>query len=100
MGLAGGLAIAAVLSLAGGEAPIYAGWLAWKLILFAGIVMSGVGIRVCLPAVAAAVSDIFTNGSTPEREAALTAGSRKTVWFVYAIRALVIAITWVAIAGV
>ena len=99
VGLAGGLAIAAVLSLTGGEGPINTDWLAWKLILFAGIVMSGVGIRVYLPAVAAAVSDIFTNGSTPEREAALTAGSRRTVWFVHAIWVLIIAITWVAIAG-
>lgn len=99
VGLAGGLAIAAVLSLAGGEGPIYADWLSWKLILFAGIVMSGVGIRIFLPAVARAVADIFTKGSTPEREAALAAGSRRTIWFVYAIWVLIIAISWVAIAG-
>ena len=97
VGLAGGLAAAAAVSLAG-EGPILADWLAWKLILFAGIVMSGVGIRIYLPAVAAAVGDIFTKGSTPEREAALTAGSRKTVWFVYAIWVLIIAITWIAVA--
>lgn len=99
VGLAGGLAVAAVLSLVGGEGPIHADWLAWKLILFAGIVMSGVGIRVFLPAVTAAVGEIFADGSTPEREAALTSGSRRTVWFVYAIWVLIIAITWVAIAG-
>ncbi|MDE0168235.1 MAG: hypothetical protein OXS29_01785 [bacterium] len=99
VGLAGGLAVAAVVSLAGGEGPIYANWLSWKLILFAGIVMSGVGIRVFLPAVASAVADIFTKGSTPEREAALAAGSRRTIWFVYAIWVLIIAISWVAIAG-
>ena len=99
VGLAGGLAVAAVVSLAGAEGPIYADWLAWKLILFAGIVMSGVGIRMFLPAVASAVKDIFTKGSTPEREAALTEGSRRTVRFVYAIWVLIIAITWVAIAG-
>lgn len=99
VGLAGGLAVAAVVSLSDGEGPIYANWLSWKLILFAGIVMSGVGIRVFLPAVATAVADIFTKGSTPEREAALTAGSRRTIWFVYAIWVLIIAISWVAIAG-
>ena len=99
VGLAGGLAVAAVMSLVGGDGPIYANWLAWKLILFAGIVMSGVGIRVFLPAVVTAVGDIFTKGSTPEREAALTIGSRRTVRFVYAIWVLIIAITWVAIAG-
>ena len=99
VGLAGGLAIAAVVSLAGGDGPIYANWLAWKLILFAGVVMSGVGIRIFLPAVASSVADIFTKGSTPEREAALTAGSRRTIWFVYAIWVLIIAISWVAIAG-
>ena len=99
VGLAGGLAIAAIVSLAGGEGPIYADWLSWKLILFAGIVMSGVGIRIFLPAVASAVADIFTKGSTPEREAALAAGSRRTIWFVYAIWVLIIAISWVAIAG-
>ena len=99
VGLAGGLAIAAVVSLATGEGPVYANWLAWKLILFAGIVMSGVGIRVFLPAVASAVRDIFTDGSTPEREAALAEGSKRTVRFVYAIWVLIIAISWVAIAG-
>ena len=99
VGLAGGLAVAAVVSLATGDGPVYANWLAWKLILFAGIVMSGVGIRVFLPAVASAVRDIFSNGSTPEREAALTEGSKRTVRFVYAIWVLIIAISWVAIAG-
>ena len=98
VGLAGGLAVAGVLSVAAGRGPIYADWLAWKLVLFAGIVMSGVGIRIFLPEVVTAVSDIFTKGSTPEREAALEAGSRKTVWFVYAIWVLIIAITWIAIA--
>ncbi len=98
LGLAGGLAVAAVISLVGESGVIAVDWLAWKLVLFAGIVLSGVGIRLFLPKIASALGEIFTNGSTPQSELALTAASRKTIGFVFAIWAFIILIVWVTVA--
>ena len=73
VGVAVALVIAGVTSLAAsdGRGIIGADWLAWKVMLFAGIVADGVVIRLFLPKLGAAVVAIATGGSTPEREAAL-----------------------------
>lgn len=99
LGISGGLAIAAIISLAG-EGPIEADWLSWKLVAFAGIVLAGVGIRITLPPVIAAITAIYANGSTPEREAALQSSTQRTTMFVYVIWVLIILNTWLAVAKI
>jgi hypothetical protein len=91
------LLLAAVLSLAG-VGPIDANWLSVKLILFAVIVALGVGLRLLLPAIGSRVTDIFANGSTPEREAALTPVARRAEVMVLGIWACIAVITWLAVA--
>lgn len=69
--VAGALVVAAVTSLAMEGGIIGADWLAWKVLLFAGIVADGIVIRILIPKLGGAVVAIATGGSTPEREATL-----------------------------
>lgn len=73
VGVAGALVLAAITSLAsdGDGGIIGADWLAWKVLLFAGIVADGVVIRLLLPKLGVTIVGIATGGSTPEREATL-----------------------------
>ena len=73
VGVAAALVLAAISSLAsdGDGGIIGADWLAWKVLLFAGIVADGVVIRLLLPELGATVVGIATGGSTPERESEL-----------------------------
>ncbi len=73
VGVAAALVIAAVTSLvrSGDRGIIGADWLAWKVLLFAGIVADGVVIRLLLPKMGLTIVAIATGGSTPEREAQL-----------------------------
>ena len=71
--VADALVLAAITSLAtdGDGGIIGADWLAWKVLLFAGIVADGVVIRLLLPKLGTTIVGIATGGSTPERELAL-----------------------------
>lgn len=73
VGVAAALVIAGVTSLAssGDGGVIGADWLAWKVVLFAGIVADGVVIRLLLPKLGVTIVGIASGGSTPEREATL-----------------------------
>lgn len=51
------------------------GWLAWKLILFAGVILCGVGIRYSIIDFYRTWAVIRDSGSTPEREV--------RIWFIY-----------------
>ncbi|MCS6804619.1 MAG: hypothetical protein RMM98_10820 [Acidobacteriota bacterium] len=97
VGVSLALALLAVASLAG-AGPFRSAWLAWKLILFAGIVACGVGIRIVIPRIVACMSDIAANGSSPEREARLTQVARPAQMFVWSIWLLLILISWLAVA--
>ena len=70
VGVAAALVLAAITSLAsdGDRGIIGADWLAWKVLLFAGIVADGVVIRLLLPELGTTIVGIATGGSTPERE--------------------------------
>ncbi len=70
VGVAGALVLAGLTSLAasGNDGIIGADWLAWKVLLFALIVVDGVVIRLLLPKLGAAIVGIAGSGSTPERE--------------------------------
>ncbi len=95
--ITGALASVAIWSLVG-DGPIAATWLAAKLILFALIVMCGIGIRVSLPPIRDAISEIFLKGSTPEREAALAATRGSMGLYVKGIWLLIAVIIWVSVA--
>jgi hypothetical protein len=80
--------------------PFNAVWLSAKLILFAGIVLLGVYLRVLLPQIGAAVGDIVKYGSTPEREAVLWRPSLRATIAVWGIWVLIAAITYLAVAKI
>lgn len=91
------LAAVAIWSLVG-DGPIDATWLAVKLVVFALIVASGIGIRICIPPTRAAIADIFANGSTPEREQKLQDTRGWALFFVKSIWVLVVVIIWISVA--
>lgn len=80
-----------------GDGPFTADWLALKVGLFGLIVAMGVGIRIKLPAFGAAFGAIATQGSTPEREAALRASLLATYPFVMSIWVLVLTIGFLGV---
>jgi hypothetical protein len=88
---------AGILTLTGDAGPTDVAFLGWKMLLYAGIVALGLGIRTVLPGVVATMGEIFTQGSTPEREAALAKGARPTQGFVIGIWALIGLIIWLSI---
>ena len=91
------LAAVAIWSLLG-DGPIDADWLAVKLIIFAFIVACGIGIRVCIPPTRAAIAEIFSHGSTPEREQRLQDTRGMVLFFVKSIWVLVAVIIWISVA--
>jgi len=95
--ISGALGIAAIVSLAG-DGVIEAPWLSVKLIMFSIIVMCGVGIRIVIPKTRAVVTEIFTHGSTPEREALLAARAAKARVFVLTIWFLICVNVWITVA--
>lgn len=94
------LAVAAVWSLVMPGGPFTAIWLSVKLILFAGIVLLGVYLRILLPQIGAAVGEIVKYGSTPEREAVLWRPSLRATIAVWGIWVLIAAITYLAVAKI
>jgi len=91
------LCVSAVISLAG-DSVIEAHWLSVKLIAFSIIVMCGVAIRIVIPRTRAVITEIFTLGSTPEREALLAARAAKARVFVLTIWALICVNVWITVA--
>jgi len=67
-------------------------WLGWKLILFAGVLACGVGIRFSIIDFYRAWAVIKTDGSTPEREA--------RIWFIYKYGTGILIGLWVLIFGI
>jgi hypothetical protein len=78
-----------------GNGPVLPGaeWLAAKLIVFAGIIALGLGIRVVFKPFAVAFGQLVAKGSTPEIEAAMKAAQTKvrpivlTLWLALVIEA-------------
>lgn len=73
-----------------GDGPFVVGWLAWKVLLFGAIISSGIGIRLTLPAFSKAFGAVVTQGSTPEREAAVRGAIARTYPFVGSIWIMVL----------
>lgn len=94
--ISGALGIAAVLSLVA-TGPLAAPWLSAKLILFSGIVLCGVGLRLLIPHLVERVAAIVAAGSSPQREAALSRTAVITEALVWLIWAQIALITWLAV---
>lgn len=85
-----GLAVVGVSTLMDmGDMPY---WLGWKLILFAGVLASGVGIRLSIIDFYRTWAVIKAEGSTPERE--------QRIWFVYKYGTGILIGLWVLIFGI
>ena len=67
-------------------------WLAWKLILFAGVILCGVGIRYSIIDFYRTWAKIKQDGSTPEHEA--------RIWFIYRYGTGILLGLWVFIAAI
>ncbi len=85
------LVIAAVLIYAGGALLgtgwITAGWMAWKMLIFAALVACGLFIRVNLKPFVLAFGQMMAAGAKPETDAAMAASLarvRPWVWMIWA----------------
>ena len=89
-GLMAGLALVGITALmAESDMP---NWLAWKLILFAGVIASGVGIRYSIIDFYRTWAKIKEHGSTPENE--------QSIWHIYKYGTGILIGLWVFIAGI
>lgn len=68
------------------------GWLAWKLVLFGGVIACGVGIRVSLIEFFRVWREIETSGSDAARE--------KSIRWIYTWGTGILMLLWVFIAGI
>lgn len=85
-----GLAVAGGSALMGiGNMPV---WLGWKLILFAGVLACGVGIRFSIIDFYRTWAVMKAEGSTPDREA--------RIWFIYTYGTGILIGLWVLIFGI
>lgn len=95
--LALGLVGAGIYATAANGGPFVGRWLGIKLLLFGLVIASGLGIRIFLPGFSAAFGAVVTEGSTPEREAALRRSLLRTYPFVAAIWVLVLSLGLVGV---
>ena len=73
--------------------------LGWKMLMLAGIVIIGIAMRFVLPGVLGLIASIFTEGSTPEREAELRRRSVPVQGLVFGIWVLVLATIWTSVSN-
>ena len=73
--------------------------LGWKMLMLAGIVIIGIVMRFVLPGVLGIIGAIFTEGSTPEREAELRRRSVPVQGLVFGIWVLVLATIWTSVSN-
>lgn len=80
------------------KGPLEAGWLAAKLVLFAGVMAAGVGIRLYIHDFLKTWPDIVKHGSTPQREAAIRTSMRRATWVLAVLHALLVVIAYLGYA--
>lgn len=94
-----GFLVAGIASLAGiGPAVEGANWLAVKMMLFAGAIGCGIGLRILAKPFVAAYSRIMERGSTPDVEAALSRAMRQSKQVVLLLWLLVAAAAYIGVA--
>ena len=90
------LVIAAIASFAGGS-PYAENWLALKVLLYAGMVSCGVGIRLAARPYAPAFQRLVAEGSTPEIEETMRRSATRARAWVKALWVLLLIAAWVGI---
>jgi len=93
------LYVAGVWSLVSGTGPFLRNSLSVKVVLFAVIMTCGIIIRFQLRPFAAAFGDLVANGSSPERESALSASLRRAQPLVGLIWVSLLAATVLGVTG-
>jgi len=82
-----------VLSLATG-APLQAPWLAWKAILFAGVLACGIGIRFYIADAYRAWPRIWAGQGNEADDATVRTAMRRGTYVLWLLWALLVAIGW------
>jgi hypothetical protein len=85
------------LSLVSGR-PLAAPWLAWKVLLFAGVLACGLGIRRFIREACRAWPRIWADQGTPADEAQLRAAMRRATHVLWLLWLLLAAIGWLGVA--
>jgi hypothetical protein len=80
-----------------GDGPFDTGWLAAKVALYGLINLTVLGIEASFVPVGPAFGRLFTEGSTPEVEAAITKGMDGTMFWVYASYILILIVGFIGI---
>jgi len=80
-----------------GTGHLFADWISIKFLLFALLIFCGIMIRVRGKPIGPALRRALAEGSTPELEADIERGFRRTRPFVLAIWALLVVAAWVGI---
>ncbi len=90
------LVIAAITSFAGGS-PFAENWIALKVLLYAGTVFCGIGIRLAGRPYGPAFQRLAAEGSTPEIEETMRRSANRARTWVKALWVLLIIAAWVGI---
>ena len=77
--------------------PLAAPWLAWKTILFAGVMACGLGIRHCIRRCYAAWPQIWSDRGTPEDEALLRKALMQGTRVLWVLWLLLFVIGWLGV---
>lgn len=85
-----------IVSLATGR-PLAVPWLAWKVILFAGVLACGIGIRHYIRVSYAAWPRIWAGQGTAADEAAVRTAMRRATWVLWFLWLLLAAIGWLGV---
>jgi hypothetical protein len=78
-------------------APIAAGWLAWKALLFGGIFAAAIMIDVAFKPVGPLLGRLIAEGSNPATEAPLLAVMNRTRIWVWCVYLLLLATSWLGV---
>jgi hypothetical protein len=78
--------------------PLAAPWLAWKVILFAGVMACGIGIRLYIRRCFPAWPRIWDGRGTPEDEATVRTSLMRATYVLWVLWALLFAIGWLGVA--
>jgi hypothetical protein len=77
--------------------PLAAPWLAWKVILFSGVLACGIGIRHYIRVSYAAWPRIWAGQGTAADEAAVRTAMRRATWVLWCLWLLLAAIGWLGV---
>lgn len=90
------LVVAAIASFAGGS-PFTENWLALKVLLYAGTISCGIGIRMAARPYGPAFQRLVADGSTPKVEDVMRQSARRARRWVKALWVLLLVAAWIGI---